>query len=121
MANPPPIHLAAGAPQAFTVIVTANGVQSDGTNPGTVDTTSNLTITSLQNAAGQAVSPTIDPTNNRRIICTPAVLAPGGTLLPWSFRLSVVGRTATMTATGDTSAPPDVSGVSWDGSAVGPA
>jgi hypothetical protein len=121
MANPPTIHLSAGQPQAFTVVVTANAVQPDGSNPGTIDTTTPLTLENVQNAAGQAVTPSIDPANNRRIICTPAVLAFGATPLPWSFRVKATGRTTFVHATGDTSAPIDVSGVSWDGNAPGPA
>lgn len=118
MTNPPAIHLAAGAPQTFGVVVTANNVQPDGSNPGAIDLTTPLTITSIQNAAGQAVTAMVDPGNNRRIVCTPATLAPGAGSLPWSFRVSAPGYTGSLVASGDTAAPPDVSGVVWDGLAL---
>lgn len=131
MPNPPPIHLlpgsaSAGPPivgaQSLTVVVTANGVLPNGSNPGSVDTTTPLTITPLQNAAGQAVTVSIDPANNRRIICAPTVLSPpGGTGLPWSFRVSAAGRTTTLLVSGDTASPADVSGVGWDGTDPVPA
>ncbi len=123
MPNPPSINLLPGVPQAFGVIVTANGVQPDGSNPGQVDNTSPLVFEPIQNSSGSnaAVVPTVDPVNNRRVICTPGALNPGVVPTAWSFRVKVVGRTATVTVTGSTAAPPDVSGVTWDGNPVGPA
>lgn len=131
MLNPPSITLTPGAasagppivgPQAVTVIVTANGVQPDGSNPGAIDTTTALTLTPLQGAAiapsvGAGCSIQVDPGNNRRIIITPAILTPGASQQPWSFRVSAAGRTATVTFSGNTLAPLDVSGVAWDGNA----
>lgn len=121
MSNPPSISLSAGIPQAFRVVVTANGVQADGSNPGVLDTSSVLTIENVQNANGTGVLATVDPGDNRRVVCTPGVLAPGGTSVPWSFRVKVPGRTSFVTASGTTAAPADVSGVSWDGNPVAPA
>ena len=129
MPNPPPIALTPPVPQALVVVVTANGVQPDGSNPGSVDTTSALTIEPVQNTQGPsgstgtpAVIVSIDSANNRRVIMTPAVVgAPGGTGLPWSFRISAAGRTAKVVASGTTASPVDVSGVAWDGQPVGPA
>ncbi len=116
MPNPPSITLLAGQPQAIGVVVTANAVQPDGSNPGVVDTTTALTFENIQNASGTnaAVTPTVDPNNNRRVIMTPGALAPGGIPVSWSFRVKAAGRTAFVTVSGSTSAPPDVSGVAWD-------
>lgn len=116
MPNPPSITLLPGQPQALGVIVTANAVQPDGSNPGVVDSTTPLTLENGQNAAGAnaAVVPSIDPNNNRRVIMTPGALTPGGTSVPWSFRVKAAGRTGFTTVSGTTSAPPDVSGVAWD-------
>ncbi len=121
MPNPPLIPLVPGVPQALVVIVTANGVLPDGTNPGAVDTTSALIFENIQNTppfATVAATPSIDPNNNRRVIITPGPLAPGSATLPWSFRIRVAGRTATVGVGGSTIAPPDVSGVFWDGNPV---
>jgi hypothetical protein len=123
MPNPPSITLVPGVAQAFTVVVTANGVLPDGTNPGVVDTTSVLTFENVQGTTGSTpvAVPSVDPGNNHRVIVTPGTLNPGSTPLPWSFRVKVVGRTAFVAVSGSTSAPPDVSGVAWDGNPVGPA
>lgn len=117
MPNPPNITLQAGQPQAIGVVVTANSVQPDGSNPGVVDTTTPLTIENVQNASGAnaAVTVTIDPNNTRRVIMAPTPLTPGGTSVPWSFRIKAAGRTAFVVVSGSTFAPPDVSGVAWDG------
>lgn len=125
MSNPPSISLAPGAPQAFIVIVTANAVSVvDGTNPGSVDTTTPLNFEGVQGfgpAAPIGVIASVDPTNNRRVIVTSGALQPGSPDQPWSFRVKAAGRTAFVTASGHTSAPADVSGVGWDGGTVGPA
>jgi hypothetical protein len=115
--------LAAGVPQAVVVVVTANAVQPDGSNPGVVDSTTVLTFEGVQNAsgAGAAVVPSIDPVNNRRVIMTPGALAIGAGSLPWSFRIKAPGRTTFVLMSGTTAAPLDVSGVAWDGNPVGPA
>lgn len=117
MANPPSIPLLPGQPQAIGVVVTANAVQLDGSNPGAVDTTTVLTFENIQNASGAsaAVVPTIDSNNNRRVILTPGSPAVGIPPTPWSFRIKAAGRTTFVTVTGTTAAPPDVSGVAWDG------
>jgi hypothetical protein len=117
MPNPPSVSLLPGQPQAIGVVVTANAVQPDGSNPGIPDTTTPLAFENVQNAsgAGAAVIPSVDPGNNRRIIMTPGVLAVGGSPIPWSFRVKATGRTAFVTVSGTTAAPPDVSGVAWDG------
>lgn len=111
------IPLLAGQPQAIGVVVTANAVQLDGSNPGSADTTTPLTFENVQNAAGPsaAVIPSVDPGNNRRVILTPGVLTVGSSSLPWSFRVKAAGRTGFLTVAGSTTAPPDVSGVAWDG------
>jgi len=116
MPNPPSIALLPGQPQAIGVVVTANSVQPDGSNPGVVDTTTPLTFENVQNASGAsaAVVPTVDPNNNRRVIMTPGALTVGGTPVPWSFRVKAAGRTGFTTVSGSTAAPPDVSGVAWD-------
>ena len=121
MPNPPLIPLVPGQPQALVVVVTANGVLPDGTNPGVVDTTSLLIFENIQNTppfATVAATPSIDPNNNRRVIVTPGALPPGSSPLSWSFRIRVAGRTATLPVGGSTTAPPDVSGVFWDGNPV---
>lgn len=117
MPNPPSIVLLPGQPQAIGVVVTANAVQPDGSNPGAVDTTTPLLFENVQNAGGTgaAVIPSVDPNNNRRVIMTPGALAVGGTPLPWQFRVKAAGRTLFLVIGGNTSAPPDVSGVAWDG------
>lgn len=117
MPNPTSVSLLPGQPQAIIVVVTANAVQPDGTNPGVLDTTTGLTFENMQNATGPsaAVIPTVDPNNNRRVIMTPGVLTVGVTPVPWSFRVKAAGRTGSVTVSGSTSAPPDVSGVAWDG------
>jgi hypothetical protein len=117
MPNPPSIPLLPGQPQAIGVVVTANAVQPDGSNPGAADTTTPLTLENVQNAsgAGAAVVPSVDPGNNRRVIMTPGVLAIGASPLPWSFRIKAAGRTTFTTVSGTTAAPLDVSGVAWDG------
>lgn len=124
MSNPPTITLSPGSAQAFKVVVTANAVQPDGTNPGQVDLTSTLVIEPISGTGpnGPIVCiPSIDPTDNRRIICTPATLPSGGPPVSWSFRVRAPGRSSTVIASGITNAPVDVSGVSWDGSPVVPA
>lgn len=117
MLNPPSIPLLAGQPQAIGVVVTANAVQPDGSNPGVPDTTTPLTFENVQNASGvgAAVVPSVDPGNNRRVIMTPGALAIGASPLPWSFRVKAAGRTTFVTVSGTTAAPLDVSGVAWDG------
>jgi hypothetical protein len=121
MSNPPAISLVPGVAQAFKVVVIANNVLPDGSNPGQVDTTSTLVLEPIQGTgpSGSIVCiPSIDPIDNRRVICTPGVVQPGSTPIPWSFRVKANGRTAAVIASGTTSAPPDVSGTSWDGNPV---
>lgn len=117
MPNPPSISLLPGQPQAIGVVVTANSVQPDGTNPGVADTTTALTFENVQNASGAnaAVTPSVDPNNNRRVIMTPGALTVGSSSVPWSFRVKAAGRTGFTTVSGTTAAPLDVSGVAWDG------
>jgi hypothetical protein len=119
------VSLVPGVPQAFNVVVLANAVQADGTNPGTPDTTTPITFDGIQNAgpaAPIAVVPSVDPTNNRRVIITtgPGLVA-GGTSLPWSFRVKAAGRSGFLTVTGSSAAPADASGVFGDGNPPGPA
>lgn len=131
MPNPPPFTLTPGTPaagppivgpQAVMVVVSDNNVLPDGSNPGTVDATSTLILTNVQGCAiapafGAAASIQIDAANNRRIIVTPKVLSPGASSQPFSFRVSCAGKTGTVTFSGSTLAPSDVSGVAWDGNA----
>lgn len=126
MSNPPPITIHPGAPVAFTVVVTANSVDpATGINSGSVDTTTPLIFEYLQGGpadpAGPAVIASVDPANNRRVICTSGPLQPGQSDRPWSFRVKAAGRTTFLTASGMSQAAPDVSGVSWDGTPPGPA
>lgn len=128
MPNPPSITLIPGpsnpgppivGPQAVSVVVTANGVLPDGSNPGTVDTVTPLTLTPQQGVAiapsvGVACTIQIDPNNNRRVIMTPTA-APGGGNQPFSFRVSAAGRTQTVLFSGTAQPVADVSGVAWDG------
>lgn len=128
MSNPPSITLIPGSPnpgppivgpQAVSVVVTANGVLPDGSNPGTVDTTTALTLTPLQGVAiapnvGVSCTIQVDLNNNRRIIITPTA-APGGGNQPFSFRVSAAGRTQSVTFSGTSQPVADVSGVAWDG------
>lgn len=110
------ILLLPGQPQAIGVVVTANAVQPDGSNPGVVDLTTALTFENVQNTSGAnaAMTPSVDPNNNRRVIMTPAALTAGGASVSWSFRVKAPGRTGFTSVSGSTSAPPDVSGVAWD-------
>lgn len=126
MPNPPSITIHPGAPVAFTVVVTQNSVDpATGINSGAVDTTTPLTFEYLQGGpsdpAGPAVTASVDPASNRRVICTSGPLQAGASDRPWSFRVKAAGRTAFLTASGMSQAAPDISGVSWDGVAPGPA
>lgn len=120
VSNPPNINFAIPfVPQAFRVVVNANGVQPDGTNVATPDTTSALIFTSVANPS--AAVPSIDPLDNRRVIVTPGPVTPGAAPIAWAFRVSVAGRPGQVLVQGSTPAPPDLSGVSWDGSPITPA
>lgn len=120
MPNPTNLVLAAGHPVAISVFVTANGVQPDGTNPGTPDTTTPLSFEAVSGVPA-GVQPSVDPANNRRVILTPGVLQPGGQPVTWGFRIKAAGLTAEVFASGQTNPPADVSGVFWDGAAPSPA
>lgn len=104
-------------PQFILIVVTANAVQPDGTNPGSLDTTTPLSFENVQNLTTAVSAQEVGQTGDgKRIVkITPATLSVGGTPLPWSFRIKAAGRTAFTTVTGSTAAPPDVSGTSWDG------
>jgi hypothetical protein len=122
----PPISIHPGAPVAFLVVVTANSVDPNtGVNTGAVDTTTPLTFEYVQGGPGDpttaAVTASVDPGNNRRVICTAANIQPGQSDRPWSLRVKANGRTSWTVASGTSSAAPDVSGVAWDGSPPGPA
>lgn len=123
MSNPPAIPFVIPfAPVAFHVVVNGNGVQPDGSNVPVPDTTSPLIFTGVSNPSGYAVA--VDPADNRRVIVTPGLLTPspsGTTPMPWSFRISVAGRLGTVTVSGSTAFPLDVSSVTWDGVAPAPA
>lgn len=114
-----PIALLPGAPQAFMVSVTSNGVQPDGTNPGVPDTTATLSFENVQLAAGPtaAVVPSVDPANNRRVIVTTGPgLTPGAAgTTPWSFRVHASGHTSFLTVSGNSTAPANADGVFSDG------
>ena len=120
MPNPPSISLSGGVAQYLAVIVTINNVQLDDSNPGQVDTTTPLTFEGLQ-GYGTAVNATeLAPlADGRRVVrINPGQLQPGTATQPWSFRVKAAGRTGFVTLTGTTAAPPDVSGVTWDGTPV---
>jgi hypothetical protein len=120
MPNPPAINFAIPfAPVAVGVVVSSNGVQPDGTNVPVPDTTSTLVITGVSGPTGY--SAVVDPANNRRVIVTPGLLTPGGTAVPWSFKISVAGKVAVVTVSGSTPVPAEASGVFWDGATPGPA
>jgi hypothetical protein len=114
-----PYALTPGAPQAFNVSVTSNGVQPDGTNPGVVDNAATLSFESVQLASGPTavVVPTVDPANPRRvIISTGPGLVPGATgTTPWSFRVHATGHTGVLTVSGNSTAPSNADGVFSDG------
>jgi hypothetical protein len=117
MPNPPAINFTIPfAPVAVGVIVNANGVQPDGSNVPTPDTTTTLTITGVTGPT--AYSAAIDPANNRRVIVTPGLLAPGATLVTWSFKISVTGKPQFVTVSGTTPASADLAGAVWDGNPV---
>jgi hypothetical protein len=119
MSNPPAINFVIPfAPIAFHVVVNANGVQPDGTNVPVPDLTSTLVIGNISGATG--FSAAIDPGDNRRVIVTPGLLAPGSGATAWGFRVSVAGKSAVVNVTGSTPAPAEASGVSWDGISPGP-
>lgn len=121
MSNPPAVAFTIPyVPVAVRVVVLANGVQPDGSNPGVVDTTSPLVLTGIAGAAYASWG--VDPMDNRRVIV--AGIAPPiaqNSVFPWSFKISVAGKSNFTTVSGTTQAPSDVSGVSWDGQPVGPA
>lgn len=121
MSNPPAINFTIPyVTQAFRVVALANGVQPDGSNPGSPDTTSVLTISSL--AGSQYYLAAIDPADNRRIIVEAIAPPPAeNSVAQWSFKISVLGRPAFVTVSGTTKSPADVSGVTWDGQLIGPA
>jgi hypothetical protein len=117
MPNPPAINFVIPFHAvAVRVIVNSNGVQPDGTNVPTPDTTSTLVIAPVSGPSGYSAA--IDPGDNRRVIITPGLLTPGGVTVAWSFRISVAGRIATVTVSGSTPAPADLSGVIWDGNPI---
>jgi hypothetical protein len=118
MSNPPSISLLPGVPKSFRVIVTANNVLPDGSNPGQLDTTTPLIIDPISGTGpnGAIVCiPSVDPSDNRRVVCAPGATQPGAAPAPWSFHVRANGRTVVVIASGTTAAPADVSGVSWDG------
>lgn len=117
MPNPPAITLAAGVPQFLPILVTANAVQPDGTNPGSLDVTTPLTFEGIQGFNTAVTAAEVGQTSDgKRIVkITPVPLAIGTPTQPWSFRIKAAGRTASTTVTGSTSAPLDVSGAFWDG------
>lgn len=120
-AQPPAINFTIPfVPVAIMVIVNANGVQPDGTNVPTPDTTSALVISNL-GGTPPAATIAVDPSNNRRLIITPSLLTPGGPPGNYTYRVSVAGKTSTVTITGQTAAPLDASGVVWDGASPSPA
>ncbi len=120
MSNPPAINFSIPfAPIAFHVIVNANGVQADGTNVPVPDLTSPLVITGVSGPT--AYSAAVDPSDNRRVIVTPQQVPIGGGPIPFTFRVSVAGRSATVTVGGSTPPAAEMSGVSWDGVAPAPA
>jgi hypothetical protein len=117
MPNPPSTTLAAGVPQYILIIVTANNVQPDGSNPGLLDTTTPLTFEGLQGYPSAVVaSEDGQTTDGKRIVkLTPATLTIGTSTQPWSFRIKAANRTGLVVASGFTNAPLDVSGTAWDG------
>lgn len=117
MSNPPSIPLAAGVPQFLLIVVTANAVQPDGSNPGVLDVTTPLTFEGLQGFTTSVNASEVGQTaEGKRIVkISPGVLAVGAPVQPWSFRVKAAGRTAFTTVGGTTAAPLDVSGTSWDG------
>lgn len=120
MSNPPAINFTIPfVPVAVHVVVNANGVQPNGTNVPVPDTTSSLVLSILSGAT--AISVAVDPSDNRSVIFTPGLLPPGGSQVGWSVKISVPGKSQFTTVSGNTPAPADVSGVTWDGNPVGPA
>lgn len=112
------IALANGAAQFVQVFVTANAVQTDGSNPGAVDLTTPLTFEGVQGfgTAVNAVEVTPPLASGARVVkITPGPLAPGGSLQPWSFRAKAAGRTFFVMYGGNTAPPPDVSGTADSG------
>ena len=117
MANPPAINFTIPfVPVAVRVVVNSNGVQSDGTNVPVPDVAAPLILGNFTGPTGFTAA--VDPADNRRVIVTPGLLAPGSTPMPWSFRISVAGKIAFTTVSGTTPAPADLSGVTWDGNPV---
>ncbi|HET9893254.1 MAG TPA: hypothetical protein VFQ42_22440 [Mycobacterium sp.] len=126
MSNTPPainFDPATRAAQYAEVTVTANAVDPvTGANPGAIDRDTPLTFTYLQGGADGATPAAVTITQIAVTQDGARVLrfAPGvvQTAQPWSVRISAAGRTGTVTFTGTSPAPADVSGVSWNG--VGP-
>jgi len=121
--DPPTINFDAVTrnPVYAEVVVTANAVDpATGSNPGSIDTSTTLTFDFLQGGPGPAPAAVniteIGQAAGARVLrFAPGITTSGQ---PWSVRVSAAGRTGTVTFSGTTPAPADVSGVSWNG--VGP-
>lgn len=115
MPNPPSIAFTIPySPVSVGFVVNANGVQPDGTNVPVPDTTSPLVIGNF--VGGSYVSASVDPSNNRRVIVSAVAPPPAAnSVAQWSFTVTVTGKPGTVTVSGTTKSPTDISGVFWDG------
>lgn len=116
MPNPPPLDVPANSPGiAFGVVVMVNGPNGD----PVPDITTPLTFEDVQNAG--AVTHTVDPNNNRRVIVKSIVPFSANGDQPFSFRVKCASVSAFVTASGTARKSADLSSLSWDGIAPGPA
>lgn len=116
MSNPPPLDVPANSPGvAFSVTVLVNGPNGD----AIPDTTTPLTFEDVQNNG--AVTHIVDPNNNRRVIVKSIVPFAANGDQPFSFRVRCASVISFVTASGTARKSADLSALSWDGVAPGPA
>lgn len=113
MSNAPSQIISPGHRRFVGVVVTRNNIDpSTGINTPVTDTVSALTFPS--NNHPEAVTPSVDPSNNRRVILTAGVLM--GPEVGWTVSVSAVGNAGPVTQIpGKTLPVLDMNRVDWDG------
>lgn len=113
----PLINLAAGVPQYLVVLVTSNAVQPDGSNPGVLDTVTPLSFQPAQGFGTVVTASEVAQTSEgKRVVkITPLTSVVGGGAPSFAFVISAAGKLATLAVNGTAASPPNVSGVSYDG------
>ena len=114
MANAPSQTISPGHRRFVDVVITKNNVDpTTGVNTPTVDSASPLTFPS--NNHPEAVTPSVDPNNNRRVLLTASPVF--GADINWTVTVSAATVTGpAMQIPGRTTAIPDLSNASWGGS-----